>query len=232
MQLSAFIDKEFLLGKEEWDFLVSIALRTLVMFTVIIAAIKILGKRGVKQLSIFELVVIIGLGSAAGDPMLYKETGVVSAILVFLIVIASYRVITYLIGRFPFFEKFFEGTPTCLVKDGEFAIQNFKKEALGTEELISSLREKGVSQLGQIEMAIEEISGEISIFFFEDKKVKYGLPILPGPLDFKLNYIKKEGHYACEFCGHTEFKTIGPADKCSICENENWVEASNQRRIS
>jgi len=232
MLISAFIDKEFLLGKEEWSFLWNILFRTVIMFIIIILGVKILGKRGVKQLSIFELVVIIGLGSAAGDPMFYRETGVISAVLVFTVVITLYKIITYLVGRFHFFERFFEGTPTCLIKDGKFAVQNFKKEALGTEELISSLREKGISQLGQIEMAIEEISGEISVFFYEDKNVRYGLPILPGSLDNKLNYVEKEGYYACEFCGHTEFKTTGKAGKCNVCGNENWIEASDKRRIS
>jgi len=232
LNFSDLFNKELLIGNEEWNFLGIIVLRTLVMFIVIIVAIKILGKRGVKQLSIFELVVIIGLGSAAGDPMLYREIGVVSAALVFAVVILTYRIITYLIGRHRFFENFFEGTSTCLIKNGEFAVKNFEKEALGTEELLSSLREKSISQLGQIEMAIEEISGEISVFFYEDENVKYGLPILPGSLTHKSKQIEKEGHFACTFCGHTEFKTLGPAGKCTVCGHDEWVEASNKKRVS
>lgn len=225
-------NQEFLLGSEGWGFLGNIAIRTLVMFLVIIVAIKVLGKRGVKQLSIFELVVIIGLGSAAGDPMLYREIGIISAIMVFIVVIFSYRLITFLIGKFRFFENFFEGTPTCVVENGEFAINNFKKEALGSEELISALREKGISQLGQVELAIEEISGEFSVFFYNNKDVKYGLPILPGSSDRILKNVQKEGYYACRFCGHTEFKSPGHAGKCPICEHEKWIEASNKKRVS
>jgi len=224
--------KEFFTGDEEWVFLWDIAFRTFIMFIVIIAGVKILGKRGVKQLSIFELVVIIGLGSAAGDPMLYRETGVISAILVFVVVITLYRMVTYLVERFHFFEKFFEGSPNCLVKEGEFMAHNFRKGTLGTEELFSSLRRKGVSQLGQVELAIEEISGDVSVFFYEDKEVKYGLPILPGSSENKISYIEKEGHYACGFCGHTELKTTGQAGKCGVCGNEGWFIASNKKKVS
>jgi hypothetical protein len=59
---------ELLFGTENWSFLPEVVLRTLIMFIIIMVSLRILGKRGVKQLSIFELVVIISLGTAAGDP--------------------------------------------------------------------------------------------------------------------------------------------------------------------
>ena len=65
-----------LLGSEKWTFLPEVALRSLLMFLVILFSLRILGKRSVTQLSVFEMGVIIGLGSAAGDPMFYKEVGV------------------------------------------------------------------------------------------------------------------------------------------------------------
>ena len=52
--------KVLLLGGEEWSFLPETMLRTSIMFLVILTALSLLGKRGVKQLSVFELVVIIG----------------------------------------------------------------------------------------------------------------------------------------------------------------------------
>ncbi len=229
--LASFEWKEILLGKEEWYFLWEVLLRTGVMFLIIIICLRILGKRSVKQLSIFELVVIIGLGSAAGDPMFYKEVGIITAVLVFLIVIILYSIITFFIGRFEKFENFMEGSPSCLIENGQFAIKNFKKEKLGSQELMSALRLKGVSQIGQVETAIEEMSGDISVFFYEDKDVKYGLPLMPDLLKEKLNHIATEGHYSCEFCGHTELKMIGPAGKCKICEKEEWIAASNKKRI-
>lgn len=81
-----------------------------------------------------------------------------------------------------------------------------KKENLGSDEFFAELRLKGVSQLGQIEQAIEEVSGEISVFYFEDEKVKYGLPIMPDSLNYTLKNIKEDGYYSCTFCGHTEEK--------------------------
>jgi len=209
MFLATFLNftwKELFLGTEDWGFLLEIVLRTIIMFLTIIISLRVLGKRGVKQLSIFELVVIIGLGSAAGDPMFYKEVGIVSSMLVFLVIIILYSSITALIGRFKKLENLFEGKAICLIEHGVFAIDNFKKENLGSDEFFAELRVKGISHLGQIEFAIEEVSGEISVFFNEDKEVKYGLPIMLNSLDHPIKHIKKDGHYSCTFCGFTEKK--------------------------
>lgn len=226
------LGKEFWMGAEEWKFIWEIILRTSVMFLIIILGIKILGKRGVKQLSIFELVVIIGLGSAAGDPMFYKDTGILSAVVVFTVVITLYRIVTLLVEKFHPFEIFMEGKSHILIKDGEFHLKNAKKEDLGTEELFSALRMEKVSQLGQIRLAIEEITGEISVFFFEDENVKYGLPILPGVDPPKLKYITSAGYYSCSFCAHTEMKEPGEAGKCENCGKDQWVKSENEKRVS
>ncbi|HLN73366.1 MAG TPA: YetF domain-containing protein, partial [Prolixibacteraceae bacterium] len=165
---SGFTWKELLMGGEEWSFLPETVLRTLIMFVVIMVSLRILGKRGVKQLSIFELVVIIGLGSAAGDPMFYNDVGILPALIVFAMIIILYTSITYFISKNRDFEAMVEGKPVRLIKDGSFAIDNFKKEPLGEYEFFAELRIQGVSQLGQIEEAILESSGNISIFYFPD----------------------------------------------------------------
>lgn len=226
-----FTWKELLLGTEEWDFLWETMLRTLIMFLVIMIGLRILGKRGIKQLSVFELVVIIGLGSAAGDPMFYKDVGILPALVVFALIIGLYKAITYFIGKSKSFEKLVEGPPICLIKDGKFETGNFRKEALGADEFFAELRQQGVSQLGQIEQAIEESSGSISVFFYSEEEVKYGLPIMPGSLDGAVVEITEPGYYACTFCGYTE--KLKPVKKhtCAGCKKNEWVKATNKKRI-
>ncbi|HKO80731.1 MAG TPA: hypothetical protein VJU78_10055 [Chitinophagaceae bacterium] len=111
LQLKNFSWKELLLGSEEWNYLPEVAIRTLIMFTVILIGLSILGKRGVKQLSVFELVVIIGLGSAAGDPMFYKDVGLIPAIIVFIIVISLHSWVTHWVGRSKKIERLIERKP-------------------------------------------------------------------------------------------------------------------------
>jgi len=229
---TAFELDKILRGDEEWIFLLEIAGRTIVMFVSILIALAILGKRGVKQLSVFELVIIISLGSAAGDPMFYKEVGLLNAITVFIVVILCYKLTTYIVFKSERIEKMIEGSPICLVKDGRFSIGNFKNEPLGYDEFFGEMRQYSVSHLGQIEMALIEISGEISLYYYKDEDVKYGLPILPHLYEEQHSQIMKEGIYSCAFCGNTE--TIEETDKhlCGVCSKEKWVRSINNTRIT
>ncbi len=226
-----FTWKTLLLGNENWSFLLETGLRTLIMFIIILVSLRVLGKRGVKQLSVFELVVIIGLGSAAGDPMFYKDVGILPALIVFALIIALYSVITYFVGKSKKFEVLVEGKPVCLIKDGAFSIENFTKEALGEDEFFAELRMQGVSQLGQVEEAIIESSGNISAFYYPEEEIKYGLPIMPGSLEQSHTTIPERGHYSCAFCGYTALLQPVEVYSCPECEKNKWIKSSNRKRI-
>jgi len=228
---TGFTWKELLLGGEDWSFLPQTALRTLIMFIVILVSLRILGKRGVKQLSVFELVVIIGLGSAAGDPMFYKDVGILPALVVFALIISVYSIITYFIGKNKKFEMLLEGKPICLIEDGIFSIENFKKENLGEDEFFAYLSMKGVSQLGQVEQAIVESCGSISVFYYTEEEVKYGLPVMPGSLEKQVERITEQNYYACIFCGYTKQLMPAPKTICPSCHKTKWVKASNKKRV-
>ena len=224
--------KSLLLGKEKWNFLLEAALRTAIMFTVILLCFRILGKRGIKQLSVFELGVIVGLGSAAGDPMFYSDVGLLHGILVFAVVLGFYRLITFLINRSNRIEQFVEGKPTAIVEDGCFLLQNFDKEPIARDEFFSQLRIHNVSHLGQVKYALLETNGEVSIFYFPDNEVKYGLPIIPKLCEKKADVITEEGHYACSFCANTEQLSPTPSHTCPVCQKKTWIKAINDKRIN
>ncbi|MBC7914737.1 MAG: DUF421 domain-containing protein [Pyrinomonadaceae bacterium] len=210
-----------LLGNEPADFLLEVLLRAVIMFCFILIALRTSGKRGVKQLSIFELVIIIGLGSAAGDPMFYKDVGIIPALVVFIVVVGLYRTVTWLSGKYLPFEQLIEGKPIYLIRDGKFAIEDFSKEDLSQDEFFAELRINNVEHLGQVRNAIIETSGSISLLYYEDKDVKAGLPLYPDLYHKKSVEINKPGLHACAHCGNTEELTGQKA--CSICEGKEWV---------
>lgn len=224
--------KNFLLGEQNWGFLLEVALRTILMYVIILIALRLLGKRGVKQLSVFELVVIISLGTAAGDPMIYKEIGILSATAVFVVIVLAYRLTTYLIDKNRGFEKIIEGSATCLVNEGKFDLKRFKEEPLTHDEFYSELRQQSVTHLGQVKIAIIESSGNISLVFYPDDEVKPGLSVLPDEFKKILKEIPKQGEYACTNCGQTEELQPAPSHQCPECKKEKWVKAMDETRIS
>ena len=202
------------------------------MYVSILLSLKALGKRGVKQLSIFELVIIIGFGSAAGDPMFYKDVGILNAIVVFLVVIILYKATTFIVTKSETADKLIEGEPICLVENGVFSIANFDKEPLGYDEFFSEMRQQSISHLGQVQQAIIEVSGNISVYFFEDESVKYGLPILPQLYAKRGPHIQAEGIYSCSFCGFTEHLAVTDKHVCPTCGKDHWVLSLNNRRVN
>jgi uncharacterized membrane protein YcaP (DUF421 family) len=220
-----------LFGEEDPGFLLETGIRTTVMFLVILVSLRMLGKRGIHQLSVFELGVIIGLGSAAGDPMFYKDVGLLPSMIVFVIVIAMYRVVTFLISNNEKIEALIEGKPTYILKDGVI-LPAFKKQPLAKDEFFEQLRQKHVSHLGQLELVIMESDGQVSIFFAPDDKVKPGLPILPHLLDDCSSSVTKEGFYSCHACGFTEPRLPIPHYSCNKCGNTTNVPAISSIRLT
>lgn len=222
--------KRVLMDEMPVEFLFEVIFRTAFMFSFLLVTLKLTGKRGVKQLSIFETVIIIALGSAAGDPMFYEDVGLIPALIVFAVVISLYRFVTWMIGKSRHFEEFIEGKTECLISDGKFSISTFKKESLAQDEFFSELRVQSVEHLGQVKHAYLETNGDISIFFYDDKDVVFGLPILPHDFKNKSKIILSDGMFSCTFCGHTVEQQAGTAI-CSVCKKKEWVAAIKSLRI-
>ena len=213
------------------EFLLEVVFRSLVMFVLLLVFLRLAGKRGVKQLSVFEVVIIVGLGSAVGDPMLYENVGLLPGMVVVIVVILFYKLITILTAKYRWLEIFLEGKPKCLVTNGEFELEGLNKENLSPDEFFTELRINSVEHLGQIRCAYLETSGEVSIFYKTDTEVGYGLPILPELFQDSFTEISTEDNYACAFCGHVHYIET-KTHACKRCGNDVWVKAINTLRIS
>lgn len=212
-------------------FLWEVVFRSSIMFLVLLTVLRLTGKRGVKQLSIFETVIIIALGSAAGDPMFYEDVGVVPAIVVLLVVLFFYRLVTWLTGVSHRFERLMEGETECLIVDGKFSRNKFKLKSLSQDEFFTELRLKSIDHLGQVKKAYLETTGDVSVYFFEDNDVRPGLPITPELFALRTKIIKESGLYACSHCGDTKQLSVGE-HTCEVCKNKKWALALNNKRIA
>lgn len=225
--------QRILFGALPEQFLVEVLIRTLVMFGVIFIGLRATGKSAVRQLSVVDLVLIVGLGSAAGDPMFYDDVGLLPALLVFGVVVLSYRVLTRWAATSTRVADWVEGKPVLLIEEGQFAINEFKKGDLGQDEYFMELREGGVDHLGQVRRPYLEPSGNLSLFFYEDEQVKPGLPILPELFAKKSVRVENAGSYACAFCGQVE-ALIPQVDACGCprCSRTEWVKSLKNRRVT
>ncbi|GAB3837548.1 DUF421 domain-containing protein [Hymenobacter jeollabukensis] len=211
-------------------FLLEVLARCVVTYLLTLAALRVTGRRGVRQLSIFELSIILALGSAAGDAMFYDDVPLTHVAVVFVAVSGLYLLFNRLTERFPRFSDWLEGAPVLLVEDGEVNMPNFRRQNLTQKELFGELRQHQVEHLGQVRRAYIEATGDISAYFFEDNEVRPGLPLWPERLLQQRRRTEEAGPHACCQCGHVLELARGAARPCPVCRADAWVPACATRR--
>lgn len=212
-----------------WAFVAEILIRCFFMFMMIILFLRLTGKRGVRQLSIFELTIILSLGSIAGDPMFTEDLPLIQAFIIMSTIILLYRVTTWLMMKYQPFEDLLEGKALYILKEGELLVEDIKKGKYSHDEFFAEMRQQGTEHLGQIRSALLESDGKFSILFYAKDEVRYGLPIYPNACEVQLD-VKPHTFYACTYCGHV--KMLERHDEtCSRCECNQWYIAINCPRV-
>ncbi|OOQ61506.1 DUF421 domain-containing protein [Mucilaginibacter pedocola] len=209
---------------------VEILVRTLVMFTFVLVFLRMSGKKGVRQLSIFEVAVIIALGSAAGDPMFTKDVAILPSLLVFAVILAIYRIITYFASRSEKIETILEGKPMYIIEEGMFTLKKEGDNTFAKDEFFSEMRAQSIEHLGQVKTALLETNGQVSFYYYSDDEVRPGLPILPKSYEKKSRNISGKNNYACTFCGNVAL--LAEPSECSRCHHDEWAKAIDSKRIT
>lgn len=214
------------------DFLWEVATRSLYTFILVFAFLKLTGRRGVRQMSLFEVLIILTLGSAAGDVAFYDDVPMIPVFVVFLTLAALYRLVIWLMTHSERMENFFEGKPVIIVEEGELAWDKLNAENLTEFEFFMEMRGCGVEHLGQVRLAILETSGQISVYYYPDDEVRPGLSILPEYCNERFRVAPVDGHYACIRCSEVLMLRAGAKEPCPRCGNHVWVKASVAKRIT
>lgn len=220
-------------GDVPFLFLLEIALRTSIMLCYTLLLIRLLGKRGLAHLSLFEFVLIIALGSAVGDPMFYPDIPVIHGMVVITTVVALQQLLVWITNRNEKIESVLEGKPETLVIDGRFVLESLEKSSRSRNEIYMGLRLAKIEQLGEVRRSYLEINGEMSVFKFDDDDVRPGLSVLPiedaKPI-LAGETAASAGHYACLHCGHVVLLESGQAlPACPECQQKEWAKASRSR---
>lgn len=204
-------------------FLAEIVVRCVVTYLLTLGALRVTGRRGVRQLSIFELSIILALGSAAGDAMFYDDVPLFHIALVFVVVAGMYRFFNQLTEKYPKFSDWLEGTPVLLIENGQVNMANLNNLNLTQKELFGELRLQQVEHLGQVCRAYMEATGNLSAYFYAPADMRPGLPIWPERLKQAEKRVEETGAYACCRCGQVQQLNRGDTATCPACQGQQWV---------
>src|SRR5688572_16069737 len=160
-------------------FIAEILVRTAIMYLSALLLVRFIGKRGLGQLSPFEYLVVITMGSATGDPMFYPEVPLLHGAVVLTMIVALKKLFLKLSQKSGIISTFVESPPTLLIDHGVLLEDHLKSEAMSKDDLFVKLREAGIEDLGEIRYAFIEPSGQVSIFRLPADRQFAVLSILP-----------------------------------------------------
>ena len=214
---------KILLADTTFTFAAEIVLRSVLMYFLIILVLRFSGKRGVRQLSIFEIAIILSLGSAAGDSMFYEEVPIIHAVIVFAVIMALYRLTTYLMMKSDAIETVLEGRPIYIVKNGLLIVEDINREKYSYDEFFAEMRQKKIEHLGQVKMALLETDGCLSVIPYSKENIKWGLPLFPDEYQIT-NHHNVDHFYSCMLCGQTQLLNH-LKEECPRCQNTKWAKS-------
>lgn len=140
--MKAFDLHRMAFDKVPFDFLGEVALRSLYTFVLVFLFLKMTGRRGVRQMSLFEVLIILTLGSAAGDVAFYDDVPMVPVLIVFITLALLYRLVMWLMAHSEKLEDLLEGKPVVIIEDGELAWSKLNNSNMTEFEFFMELRLK------------------------------------------------------------------------------------------
>ena len=145
------------------DVIIDVALRTSVVYLFLIICIIIIGKTELSQLSIIDLVLVLLISNAVQNAMVGEHTslsaGLVSAGVLFLL---NYT-LKLLKFRYKPINALLQGHPVMLIYEGRIQQANMARVKFTGDELLTAVREHGIMDISEVEMAVLETDGNISV---------------------------------------------------------------------
>ncbi len=150
----------------DFNQVLEVIIRTTIIVLVAFIVIRIRGRKQLAQLTLFDILIVIALGSAVGDVMIYPEEVVsllrsTAAIITLVVLIQTCE---YLACRAPKkITKIIYGDTSIIIKNGKLVKKNFAKTNLTEDQLKSKLREKNIQYYSEAKIVRLEPDGELSV---------------------------------------------------------------------
>ncbi|TMA05026.1 MAG: DUF421 domain-containing protein [Deltaproteobacteria bacterium] len=148
--------------------LAEILLRTAIIYVVVLAGVRLSGKREVGQMTPFDLTLLLLISNAVQNAMTGPDTSLAGGV----VAAATLLLLNYGVAEFSGmnrrFRKFIQGSPTLLVHNGKVIESHMAREHVTLDELEGALREHGIAQLQDVALAVLEVDGTISCLKYDD----------------------------------------------------------------
>jgi len=140
------------------------------VYLFIILAIRVFGKREFAQLSIIDLVFVLLISNAVQNAMVGPDTTLPGGLVAASTLFVMNFMLKAIIYRFPFLQNLIIGQPIVLIYKGEVHEENLRKAHISVNELIETIHEHGTNSIKNVDLAMMETDGNISVISNDFKK--------------------------------------------------------------
>lgn len=173
---------------------VIIFFRTVFFYFFIILIYRIMGKREVGQLGIIDLIVSILMAELAMISIEGYDKSIFYSILPIITLTILQTILAFFSIKKPKFRNFLDGSPSIIIKEGHVNYKEMLRQRYSLDDLLVQIRDKGFKSLEEVEYAILENNGSLSVFGYANKNKYLPLPlILDGKVQKDtLKYLDKD----------------------------------------
>ena len=143
--------------------MVTILFRTLIVYITLILIMRLMGKRQIGELEVTDLVTTLLISEIASLPITNHEIPVLAAIIPMITLLVLEVLSSWILVRFPRLRGLVSATPTVIIQHGTLNQTALRELRLSIEELMSEIRQQGLVELSQVECAILEKNGKLTI---------------------------------------------------------------------
>lgn len=144
--------------------------------------IKVLGKKQISELNIFDYIIGLSLGNIAAEMTVNKDITILTGLLAMTVYGAFSLLVSFLTSKSILARRFITGFPIVIIQDGKISREQLKKCKIDVNDLLQDARESGYFDISEINYAIMEPSGKISFL----PKTKFH-PITPHDMKLKVD---------------------------------------------
>jgi len=133
------------------------------VYIFIVVAIRLFGKKEIAQLSIIDLVFILLISNAVQYAMVGTDTTIIGGLVAAGTLFIVNFILKYILYRFPGLSSVVQGNPLIIVHEGKVLEENRRKARISIAEIEEAVREHGVPSIEDVNLAIMEVDGNISV---------------------------------------------------------------------
>jgi len=152
--------------------------RTLFLYALIILIFRAMGKREIGELSILDLVVYIMIAEMAVTAIEQPQKILIHSVIPMLFLMTIQISLAMVSLKSKKFRDIVEGKPVVIINDGKIDEDQMKKQRYNFDDLLLQLREKNIRNIADVEFAILETSGKLSVFEKDEKTSGITIPLI------------------------------------------------------